>query len=1234
MRPNQSMSDRTISEGSASMKISRKFFRRNSRWQRARKHSLMLPLFVTAAVAGGIMRPHSAHADTVNWLGPNGTINWDAVFQDMNGVNHTYWSNNSVPQPGSDVVNSNALAGIQLTNNYTINSLLSAGAFTINAGGLTGNQANAGSTIQVNNLFTIDGGYLSNFTVNAGTGGQGVTFSGNGNNYIQNCVFNSRLDFGTGAFTEAYNANVINNMLAINGGQIRLHDSNASLTVGANGSIVGTGTLNQFYGGTTLTNNGLINANVNGQTLTTSLDNFTSTGTLQADNGGTLALLDRVNVSGIIQATNGGTVAINNALISASGTTVHGDTGTVLVDGGNVSGTFTTTGSGLTFSANGGNYLSNTTLNSGQYTFGNGGFAEAYNANTINGLLNMGGGQLRLHDSNASLTVGANGSIVGTGTLNQFYGGATLTNNGLINANQNGSALNISLSNFNNVGTAEATNGATLAINSNTNLSGVLQSVGSGSQVTLSGSLTGTGGTVQALSSGQVTIASAFTGNGTTVHGDTGTVLVDGGGVSGTFNTTGSGLTFSGSGGNFIGHDTSTSTITGNLTFGSGFSELYNADTFQTGTLSLAGGQLRLHDSNASLTLANDYTLAGYGTINQFYGGTILTNNGLINANATNQTLTLSLDRVTNTGTLQAGGGNLVVNSSLTDSGVLQATGGGTLTINGLLTAGNDVIYANGGTVLIDGAGVTGTISTTTGSGLTFSANGGNYLSNTTLNSGQYTFGNGGFAEAYNANTINGLLNMGGGQLRLHDSNASLTVGANGSIVGTGTLNQFYGGATLTNNGTVTANVSGQTLNVGLDNIVGGGTFRADNSTLAIGSNNFASTNATLQAVNNGTINLTGVLTGSNFHVNAAGGTVSLTGGLTGSIGSSTGAGLNFTSDGGNYLSNATVNAGGIVTFGTGGFAEAYNANTINGLLNMGGGQLRLHDSNASLTVGANGSIVGTGTLNQFYGGTTLTNNGTVTANTNGQTLTISPDNVTNTGTMQATNGATLTTGPRVATSGTLRVDSGSTLNANGGITQTAGTTHANGSLTLAQTFAVQGGTVQGTGTITGDIVNTGGTLKPGDVGPGTLTQTGSYTQSAGGVFLEQLGGTTPGASGVFSLTGNAALDGTLDVQLANGFHPIVNQSFVFLNYGQRVNTPQGVPSTFASVVSLDDGFSYTVAYDDTAHDATLTVITASAPVPETGTMVSLGLMLGLGGWMIRRRRTAVTTDTLPQPAA
>ena len=67
------------------------------------------------------------------------------------------------------------------------------------------------------------------------------------------------------------------------------------------------------------------------------------------------------------------------------------------------------------------------------------------------------------------------------------------------------------------------------------------------------------------------------------------------------------------------------------------------------------------------------------------------------------------------------------------------------------------------------------------------------------------------------------------------------------------------------------------------------------------------------------------------------------------------------------------------------------------------------------------------------------------------------------------------------ASSGAIQVDSGEILQV------------ANGPATLTGT-----GVLRGSGQLSGDVVNTSGTVRPGS-SPGTLTITGDYTQGAGG---------------------------------------------------------------------------------------------------------------------------------------
>jgi hypothetical protein len=93
-----------------------------------------------------------------------------------------------------------------------------------------------------------------------------------------------------------------------------------------------------------------------------------------------------------------------------------------------------------------------------------------------------------------------------------------------------------------------------------------------------------------------------------------------------------------------------------------------------------------------------------------------------------------------------------------------------------------------------------------------------------------------------------------------------------------------------------------------------------------------------------------------------------------------------------------------------------------------------------------------------------------------------------------------------------------------------------------------------GGGEEVGDIVNTAGQIYPGQPGmPGQLTldgTNGTYTQDAGGTLNINIGGTTPGTSyDQFVISSTAALAGTLNVNLINGFTPTVGQSFTIMTF-------------------------------------------------------------------------------------
>ena len=73
-------------------------------------------------------------------------------------------------------------------------------------------------------------------------------------------------------------------------------------------------------------------------------------------------------------------------------------------------------------------------------------------------------------------------------------------------------------------------------------------------------------------------------------------------------------------------------------------------------------------------------------------------------------------------------------------------------------------------------------------------------------------------------------------------------------------------------------------------------------------------------------------------------------------------------------------------------------------------------------------------------------------------------------------------------------------------------------------------------------------TVEPGDPF-GTLTIEGNYTQTDAGVLLIQIGGASQ--FGQLAVTGMAALGGTLELSLIDGYTPPLGTSFTILTFDQ-----------------------------------------------------------------------------------
>ena len=142
-------------------------------------------------------------------------------------------------------------------------------------------------------------------------------------------------------------------------------------------------------------------------------------------------------------------------------------------------------------------------------------------------------------------------------------------------------------------------------------------------------------------------------------------------------------------------------------------------------------------------------------------------------------------------------------------------------------------------------------------------------------------------------------------------------------------------------------------------------------------------------------------------------------------------------------------------------------------------------------------------------------------------------------------------TGIVEALSGTLSI---------GAFTQTAGSTTVNGGLlTSSNTLDIQGGTLNGVGSVTAPTVDSAGQVEPG-LSTGILSINGAYTQQSAGSFAVELGGVGCPDSDMLDVSGVAMLDGTLDVTLIDGCQPVPGQSFTLM-------TASTVSGSFANFV-------------------------------------------------------------------
>jgi hypothetical protein len=608
--------------------------------------------------------------------------------------------------------------------------------------------------------------------------------------------------------------------------------------------------------------------------------------------------------------------------------------------------------------------------------------------------------------------------------------------------------------------------------------------------------------------------------------------------------------------------------------------DLVQSIQVSSGTLDLTGGTLRVSG-----------TLAGDGAF-RLRGGTLANANVAMGITFTNSGtlsgVTLSADQdlaaATSSVTLTNG---LSLDSASILLGNAAGSTTGMLIINGTQTLGGS------GSIVFGGINSNLVGSPPGGSNLTLTLGPNIRLGG---NNGQISF----------ANPLQGFVNQGtisadtqGGTITItatHWSNQGTIQAQNGgTLLARDNLTNFSTGTLTGGTWQVFADSTLRLVNTGI--VTNAATILLDGA-----NSNFYRDTGTTEALANFATNASaGSFTIQNGRALSSSGTFTNAGTLT------IGNGSTFTQTG-NYNQTGTLN---IQVGGTANLQDGADSGTLSndGTLAIGGGsiftQSGAYSQTGTLNVQSSGTLTLSGTFSNYDGSGTLTGgtyqiagtlqfaNAAIATNAANLILTGAGAAITDLSSNDALSGLTAVTsgnslvlqsGASVTTTGTLTnagnvsIDATSALAVGDSFIQTDGSTTLDGTLTAPTLVDVQGGTLIGTGTITGNLQNEASILIGSDTTAGTLTVSGTYTQSATGNLTLKMGG--PGAGTDFDqlvVGGAATLDGTLTIKLVNGFLPDSGTTYAVVMFA----------SATGMFATLDgDGPLFTAGYD--AMDVTL----------------------------------------------
>ena len=301
-----------------------------------------------------------------------------------------------------------------------------------------------------------------------------------------------------------------------------------------------------------------------------------------------------------------------------------------------------------------------------------------------------------------------------------------------------------------------------------------------------------------------------------------------------------------------------------------------------------------------------------------------------------------------------------------------------------------------------------------------------------------------------------------------------------------------------------------------------------------------------------------------------------------------------------------------------GGVSSIWNIGT-NLTMGVSPGSVEFDVTNGgTVTIGTNATVLaGEGNHDNSRAAASILVDGPKSTLTIGQTLQVGGNAG---GTLTITGGAHVSSGSGLIYPKNWNTPGTALITGSGSMWSTSGDIILDGLLTVSdgarasvggRILIQEEGELRGNGTITGNVQN--GVLVAPGTSPGRLTIAGNYSQIASGTLQIDLGGRTAGTEyDPLSVTGNAALDGTLSVALIDGFLPKLGDSFDILDWG----TLSGTFSTL-QLPALGNN----LAWDSSQLYTTGVISVTTVPEPATAVLFAMGTPVLLAAASMCRRK-------------